>query len=186
MPEEQGGGALAAKAYAETCLANDAVPRKAQGRVYLELADLSKREKQWDQSRHYYSVVCSTWPYDAQGWHGWFKMEEEQGEHERASVILKDGLRFCEYSELLLACAIKHEERLGGEHASSGNSVGSGSSRCVGGLTELSTRSPPHPHHATPRHVTLRAAASPPPLTPQGQPVEERQGERRGRWLGAV
>ena len=71
LAEEEGGGAKAAKAYAESCLTSDLLPRKTQWRVYLELADLSKREKQWDQARHYYSVVCSTQPYDAQGWHGW-------------------------------------------------------------------------------------------------------------------
>jgi la-related protein 1 len=38
-------------------------------------------------------------------------MEEECGDMETAAKILKKGLVFCEYSENLLARAIKHEER---------------------------------------------------------------------------
>ena len=79
-PESSGGGPQAARQYAEECLEKELLPRKVHWRLYLELADLAKRENLWTEARRLYFVACSSQPFAAQGWLEWAKMEEERGQ----------------------------------------------------------------------------------------------------------
>jgi len=100
----------AAKNLALTCF--DHLPQKVHWRLYLEIAELSKRENRFQEARDIYRRVCNMQPYACQGWLEYSKLEEECGNLEKCSRILQRGLMFCHYSESLLIKAIKHEERL--------------------------------------------------------------------------
>lgn len=69
-------------------------------KLYLELADLAKRENRVDEARRLYKKVCRLQPHASQGWLEYSKMEEECGDLEVAARILKRGLVFCELSEV--------------------------------------------------------------------------------------
>lgn len=106
-----GGDPTLARSYAERCLQDELIPEKAHWRIYLELADLAKRENKWAEARAFYRTACQTQPYAPQCWLEWAKMEEERGSMKLSGQVLQTGLRYCEYSEGLLTRAIKHEER---------------------------------------------------------------------------
>jgi len=88
----------AAKEYAMACF--DLLPKKVHWKLYLEMADLAKRENRIDEARKLYKKVCRLQPHASQGWLEYSKMEEECGDLERAADILKRGLGYCEYSEV--------------------------------------------------------------------------------------
>jgi len=100
----------AAKQFALTCFGN--LPQKVHWRLWLEIAELSKRENHFQEARKIYRKVCEMQPYACQGWLEYSKLEEECGNLEKCSRILRRGLMFCHYSEGLFIKAIKHEERL--------------------------------------------------------------------------
>lgn len=101
----------AAKDYAMACF--ELLPLKVHWKLFLELADLAKRENRIAEARRLYRRVCRLQPHAAQAWLVYSRMEEECGDMERADGILQKGLLFCEYSESLLARALKHAERKG-------------------------------------------------------------------------
>jgi tetratricopeptide (TPR) repeat protein len=100
-----------AKQYAEECFV--LLPGKVHWRLYLELADLAKRENHFKVARKLYRKATKLQPYASQGWLEFSKLEEECGDLQKCSQLLRRGLMFCEYSEVLLIKAIKHEERMG-------------------------------------------------------------------------
>jgi hypothetical protein len=57
------GGSVAAREHALECLTDDLIPRKVHWRLYLELADLAKRENNWEEARRLYSTACESQPY---------------------------------------------------------------------------------------------------------------------------
>eukprot|EP01128_Nolandella_sp_AFSM9_P001820 TRINITY_DN12228_c0_g1_i1.p1 TRINITY_DN12228_c0_g1~~TRINITY_DN12228_c0_g1_i1.p1 ORF type:complete len:1218 (-),score=268.97 TRINITY_DN12228_c0_g1_i1:495-4148(-) len=89
------------------------LPPKVHWKVYLEIADLAKRENKFNQARHYYRIVNRIQPYAAKGWLEYSKMEEESGHLAECSQILADGLHFCPHNENLLVKGIKHCEKMG-------------------------------------------------------------------------
>jgi len=97
--------------FARSCLDSEEFPVSVQWRIYLELADLSKRANKFKEARTLYKKVCTIQPYACQGWLEYSKLEEECGNLTECSRILKEGLRFCEFNENLLTRALKHEER---------------------------------------------------------------------------
>jgi la-related protein 1 len=101
-----------AEEYAEVCLANPHFEPSVHWRIYLELADLSKRSNKLNRARNLYSKVCTLQPYASQGWLERSKLEEKCGKLECCSKILCDGLRYCPANENLRTRAIKHEERM--------------------------------------------------------------------------
>ncbi|CAN0072530.1 unnamed protein product, partial [Phaeothamnion confervicola] len=101
----------AAKQFALECFA--VLPRKVHWRLYLEMADLAKRESRFVEARRLYRTVTATQPFASQGWLEYAKLEEECGALRKCARILRRGLAFCEYSESLLIKAVKHEERNG-------------------------------------------------------------------------
>lgn len=81
-------GSAAARAYAHRCLSNDLLPAKAHWRVYLELAELAKREDQWMNAQKLFCKACETQPFAAQAWLDWAKMEDERGALEQAGKVI--------------------------------------------------------------------------------------------------
>ncbi|KAH3762549.1 Pre-mRNA-splicing factor CLF1 [Pelomyxa schiedti] len=89
------------------------LPHKVHWRVYLEMADMAKRENVLEEARDYYEKVTELQPYACQGWLEYAKMEEEYGRVEACRNILARGLNNCSYNESLMLKAIKLEEKLG-------------------------------------------------------------------------
>jgi len=58
------------------------VPQKIHWRVYLDLADIAKRESKFEEARTFFKLVVSTQPFAYQGWLEYSKMEEECGNQE--------------------------------------------------------------------------------------------------------
>mmetsp|Transcript_41132 Transcript_41132/g.66247 ORF Transcript_41132/g.66247 Transcript_41132/m.66247 type:complete len:1159 (+) Transcript_41132:364-3840(+) len=100
-------------AYANQCLESKDIPEKIHWKIYLEMADLAKRENRFEEARKLYLCVNSIQPYAHQGWLEYSKMEEECGRLHQCRMILHQGLEYCNYAEQLLTKAIKHEERMG-------------------------------------------------------------------------
>ncbi len=105
----------AAATFATQCLQNEEYPTSVHWRIYLELADLSKRANKFYEARELFNRVCSLQPYASQGWLEYSKLEEESGNLTFCSTILNRGLHYCENNEHLLIRAIKHEEKLAQE-----------------------------------------------------------------------
>ncbi len=88
------------------------IPENLKWRVYLELADLSKRRNSFDEARKFYKSACEIQPLATQGWLEWSKMEEECGKLRESLKILRHGLKMCNFNEGLLTKAIRQQERL--------------------------------------------------------------------------
>jgi tetratricopeptide (TPR) repeat protein len=102
-----------AERFAMQAIADGLVPETVHWRVYLELADLAKRANRFSDARKLYQQVCTLQPYASQGWLEYSKLEEECGNMNTCSKILRAGLGYCEFSENLLSRAIKNEEKSG-------------------------------------------------------------------------
>ena len=89
------------------------LPVSVHWRVYLEMADLAKREKEFRQARRLYRLSTKLQPTAAQTWLEYGKMEEERGHFERCQRILDAGLHHCPNHEAMTLKAIKHLERMG-------------------------------------------------------------------------
>jgi la-related protein 1 len=89
------------------------LPQKIHWKIYLQLADLAKRENQRKQAKYYYQLVNETQPYAAKGWIEYAKMKEENGNLKACTNILGQGLFFCPHNESLLVKGIKHSEKMG-------------------------------------------------------------------------
>jgi tetratricopeptide (TPR) repeat protein len=109
--KEKQEGAQAAKDFANRYF--DLLPEKIHWKIYLEMADLAKRENSVKEARMWYKRVNELQPYASQGWLEYAKMEEECGELSRCEEILRTGLQYCPYNEGLLVKGIKHWERMG-------------------------------------------------------------------------
>lgn len=93
-------GLLPAQEFAEQNLKQ--LPVKVHWKVYLELADLAKRENSLKLARRFYRRVIQLQPYASQGWLEYAKMEEECGQLDRCAEILSAGLSYCPYNESLM------------------------------------------------------------------------------------
>ena len=101
--ETQGKGMTHAQDLAHKCMAE--LPESVYWRVHLEMADLSKREKNFSEARRLYRLATELQPSAPQTWLEYAKMEEERGHFERCQRILTAGLRYCPYHEaLMLKC----------------------------------------------------------------------------------
>eukprot|EP00339_Tiarina_fusa_P000679 CAMPEP_0116999280 /NCGR_PEP_ID=MMETSP0472-20121206/2044_1 /TAXON_ID=693140 ORGANISM="Tiarina fusus, Strain LIS" /NCGR_SAMPLE_ID=MMETSP0472 /ASSEMBLY_ACC=CAM_ASM_000603 /LENGTH=915 /DNA_ID=CAMNT_0004698659 /DNA_START=98 /DNA_END=2845 /DNA_ORIENTATION=- len=89
------------------------LPEKVHWRVFLELADLAKRENRISEARGYYEQVNHLQPTAAQGWLEYAKMEEECGNLTACKSILSAGLSHCTVNESLMVKCLKHYERMG-------------------------------------------------------------------------
>jgi len=87
------------------------IPQKIHWRVYLELADIAKRESKFADARHFFKLVVSVQPYAYQGWLEYSKMEEECGNYEQAKAIIHMGLKLNPLNENLFIKAVKLEEK---------------------------------------------------------------------------
>lgn len=89
------------------------LPENIHWKVYLEMADLAKRENRIKEARKFYKQVNSIQPTAPQGWLEYAKMEEESGDLDRCGKILSQGLSFCPLNESLMVKGLKHHERMG-------------------------------------------------------------------------
>lgn len=89
------------------------LPEKIHWRIYLEMADLAKRENRLNEARKYYMMVNHLQPQAAQGWLEFAKMEEEAGNLDACRSILLIGLSYCQLNESLMVKCLKHHERMG-------------------------------------------------------------------------
>ena len=96
--------------FAESALME--VPENVRWRVYLELADLAKRQNDFQRAREYYKCACEKKPQAPQSWTEWSKMEEECGNLRESLQILRLGLKQCSFNEGLLTKAVRQQERL--------------------------------------------------------------------------
>jgi len=88
--------------------------------VFLELADMVRRDGDMDTARQLYRDVVAMKPKKSQCWLEYAKMEEECGNLEQARLVLRRGLKQCQMCETLMIRAMKIEEKMGniaGAHA---------------------------------------------------------------------
>jgi len=109
--ETQGKGIKYAQELAVHCMRE--LPEQVHWRVHLEMADLSKREKNFSEARRLFRLATELMPTAPQTWLEYAKMEEERGHFDRCQRILTAGLRFCPHHEALMLKGIKHLERMG-------------------------------------------------------------------------
>jgi len=109
--ETQGKGMAYAQELAHRCMAD--LPEAVHWRVYLEMGDLAKREKEFREARRLYRLATELQPTAAATWLEYAKMEEERGHFTRCRRILMTGLKHCPFQEALMLKAIKHLERMG-------------------------------------------------------------------------
>lgn len=121
--KEKDGGFELALQFAQEKLPT--LPVSVHWKVYLEVADLAKRENHFDQAREYYGYVNRNQPFAGKGWLEFAKMEEECGNLKDCTKyvlpmpldslsgrILVQGLEYCPQNENLLVKGIKHYEKL--------------------------------------------------------------------------
>eukprot|EP01034_Spumella_vulgaris_P027264 gene27264-33958_t len=100
----------AARSYAAEAL--KVVGDSVKWRVYLEMADLCRRYHLTQEARQCFALVCQSQPRAASGFLEWSKLEEDCGRMRDALNVLFLGLKVSPAHELLLARAIKLQERL--------------------------------------------------------------------------
>ena len=88
------------------------VPEHIHWKIYLEMADLAKRENRISEARQFYNIVNTVQPLASQGWLEHAKMEEECGDLMECQNILKKGLEYCPSNESLMVKCLKHYERM--------------------------------------------------------------------------
>jgi len=77
--------------------------------VLLELADMARREGDFEHSRQLYKEVVTLKPKKNQCWLEYAKMEEEAGQLERAKHVLRRGLKHYPLCETLMVKMLKLE-----------------------------------------------------------------------------
>lgn len=151
------------------------------------------------RARALFSAACEAQPLAAQAWLDWAKMEEERGLLKRSAKILHCGLLSCDYSEPLLAKAIKHEER---QHAlgaprpavSGASSTGAVQAEAARGRPQRSAHSAPTARPAagpasgpavmTPKRPKVLGAAS--AQSPEPQKGKEVKGQAAAAAAGGL
>ena len=106
-----GKGLVYAAELAQQAMAE--LPDAVHWRVQIEMADLAKRDRNFNEARRLYRAATEMQASAAQTWLEYAKMEEERGHFQRCLRILTAGLKHCPYHEALLLKAIKHLERMG-------------------------------------------------------------------------
>lgn len=87
-------------------------PYAVHWRIYMDLADLAKRENMITEARKWFKKVNDLQPGASQGWLEHAKLEEECGRLEHCERLLLLGLEHCPQNESLLVKAIKHFEQV--------------------------------------------------------------------------
>ncbi|CAG9336290.1 unnamed protein product [Blepharisma stoltei] len=86
-------------------------PQTLHWRVFVELADLAKRDNKIDEARALFAMATQIQPYAHQSWLEYSKLEEECGRIELSRKLLILGLHFCPLSDQLAVKFIKTEEK---------------------------------------------------------------------------
>lgn len=83
--------------------------------LLLQLADMAKKENEFETARGLFHSAVKAQPTSCQGWLDYAKMEEECGDLQHCQSLLLRGVKACQpfpNNEVLLVRAIKLEERL--------------------------------------------------------------------------
>lgn len=88
------------------------MPEHARWRVFMDLAELHKKNNDPEKSRECYIKACSSERRASAIWLEWSKMEEENGHPIAALHILTLGIMICKLNDTLLPRLIKLYERL--------------------------------------------------------------------------
>mmetsp|Transcript_34411 Transcript_34411/g.89051 ORF Transcript_34411/g.89051 Transcript_34411/m.89051 type:complete len:972 (-) Transcript_34411:547-3462(-) len=86
-------------------------------KVYLELADIAKKDMIIDDARGFFKQACESNPHVTQAWIEYIKMEEEYGEMKLCKQILKEALENCPNNDTLVMKALRLLERIGDFHS---------------------------------------------------------------------
>jgi len=92
------------------------VPPTLHWRLYLDIAEFSKRESHFHRARRFYECAISLQPREPKVWLEYAKMEEENGHFSHAERILRDALCFCPFEESIIIKCLKIQEKLGNVH----------------------------------------------------------------------
>lgn len=93
-------------------LRNEAAGGGERWALLLELADLAKRENDFELARSLYRKAIKQKPKKSLCWLEYAKMEDECGETRHCLALLKRGLASCPLCESMMIKAIKIEEKL--------------------------------------------------------------------------
>lgn len=91
----------------------DLLPSRLHWRMYVELADIAKRESVVKDAREFYKKAVLLHPHASQIWLEYAKLEDECGALAKCQKILSAALTYCPFNEGLMVKAIKLEEKLG-------------------------------------------------------------------------
>ena len=91
------------------------LPQHCHWKVFLDLADLSKRVNKVTETRVFLALCGYLSPTTHQIWLEYSKLEEECGRVRTAKMLLQTGLAYCPGSDQLAIKLIKTEEKLGNE-----------------------------------------------------------------------
>lgn len=88
-------------------------------RIFMDLADLAKRENDIDEARRCFEEVHRHEPNAPQGWLEHAKLEEENAELDTCEKLLELGLSHpaCRYNESLIIKYVRHQEQKNKLHA---------------------------------------------------------------------
>ncbi|KAJ6243310.1 tpr-containing protein [Anaeramoeba flamelloides] len=89
------------------------LPNKIHWKVFLDLADFSKREHKIHKARNFFRFALELQPYDSRIWLEFAKMEEEQGDFIKMLKVLVSGIKYCSSNETLVVKALQQLESFG-------------------------------------------------------------------------
>ena len=89
------------------------LPRALHWQVFMELADVAKRENRISEARRMLELSVSLNPYAHQAWLEYSKLEEECGKMSESRKHLLVGIQFSPYCEQLFIKFLKIEEKIG-------------------------------------------------------------------------
>ncbi|KAJ6248838.1 tpr-containing protein [Anaeramoeba flamelloides] len=89
------------------------LPNKIHWKVFLDLADFSKREHKIHKARNFFRFALELQPYDSRIWLEFAKMEEEQGDFINMLKVLVSGIKYCSSNETLVVKALQQLESFG-------------------------------------------------------------------------
>lgn len=98
--------------FQATCRRLTTLPDKLHWKIFLELADLAKRENKLQEARALFSLASWLQPYAQQTWLEYSKLEEESGFLQKSRMLLLLGLHFSTLSDQLAIKSLKTEEKL--------------------------------------------------------------------------
>ena len=107
----ENAGLVAVLTYLQGALKT--LPRSLHWQVFMELADVAKRENRISEARRMLELSVTLNPYAHQAWLEYSKLEEECGLMSESREKLLLGIQFSPYCEQLFIKFLKIEEKIG-------------------------------------------------------------------------